>query len=68
MMTAQPETTLTAADNELHVRACERIDYSLHIVDGAFATGNTELADRYRAWGRRLLVVDETSTCSPRRE
>ena len=43
-----------------HVEGYEKIDFSLLYVDGAFAVGNTEIADRYRPYGRCLMVVDET--------
>ena len=58
-MTA-PRTTLSATATAFHVEAYEKIDYSLVYVDGAFAVENTEIADRYRRFGRCLMVVDET--------
>jgi demethyl-4-deoxygadusol synthase len=58
-MTGYAEPTLTATDTAFHVEAYEKIDYSLQYVDGAFATGTTQLADLYRPYGRCLMVVDE---------
>ena len=58
-MTGYAEPTLTATDTAFRVEAYEKIDYSLQYVDGAFATGTTQLADLYRPYGRCLMVVDE---------
>ena len=58
-MTA-PRTTLSATQTAFHVEAYEKIDYSLVYVDGVFAVDNAELADRYRHFGRCLMIVDET--------
>jgi demethyl-4-deoxygadusol synthase len=63
-----PRTTLSAVTpsrrgagaTAFHVEAYQKIDYSLVYVDGAFAVENTEIADRYRRFGRCLMVVDET--------
>ena len=52
--------TFTATDTAFHVAGQERIDFSLLYVDGAFATGNPQIADSYRAFGRCLMVIDET--------
>jgi 3-dehydroquinate synthetase len=51
--------TYTATDTAFVVEGYEKIDFSLVIVDGAFAPANTELADSYREFGRCLMVVDE---------
>jgi demethyl-4-deoxygadusol synthase len=59
-MTATPQATFTATDTAFHVEAYEKIDYSLRYVDGAFAVGNSEIADSYRPFGRCLMVVDAT--------
>jgi len=59
-MTGNPRATLHATDTAFAVESYEKIDYSLVLVDGAFASENTELADSYRPWGRCLMVVDET--------
>lgn len=59
-MTSYAEPTFTATDTAFHVEAYEKIDYELLYVDGAFAVDNTELADSYRAFGRCLMVVDDT--------
>ena len=59
-MTSNPQVTLNATDSTFAIEAYEKIDYSLVFVDGAFAIDNTDLADSYRAWGRCLMVVDET--------
>ena len=53
-----PATRLETTESSFHVEAYERIDYSLHLVDGVFAPHNTHLADAYRRWGRCLAVVD----------
>ena len=52
--------TFRATETAFHVEGWERIDFSLLYVDGAFAVGNTEIADSYRRFGRCLMVVDET--------
>jgi len=57
---SDPRATVTATETAFHVEAYEKIDYSLLILDGAFAIANTEIADSYRPFGRCLMVVDET--------
>jgi 3-dehydroquinate synthetase len=59
-MTSLAQPTFTATDTAFHVEAYEKIDYSLVYVDGAFAAGNSEIADSYRPYGRCLMVVDQT--------
>jgi demethyl-4-deoxygadusol synthase len=59
-MTATAAPTLTTTGTSFSVEAYEKIDYSLVFVDGVFDPAHTELADSYRAWGRCLMVVDET--------
>ncbi len=59
-MTGYPAPILTASDRQFRVEAYEKIEYSLLYVDGAFAVENPELAERYRPFGRCLMVVDET--------
>jgi demethyl-4-deoxygadusol synthase len=54
------QSRVTANDKAFHVEGYERIEYDLVYVDGVFAVGNTDLADSYRAYGRALMVVDET--------
>ncbi|MFT4990189.1 MAG: 3-dehydroquinate synthetase [Acidimicrobiales bacterium] len=49
-----------AAPDGFRVRGVETIDFDLVYVDGVFATGNTELADAYRPFGRCLMVIDAT--------
>ena len=51
-------SSVSATDNAFHVEAFEKIEYSLLYVDGAFAIGNSEIADSYQAFGRCLMVVD----------
>jgi 3-dehydroquinate synthetase len=51
--------TYTATDTSFLVEGYEKIDFSLVIVDGAFAPANPEIADCYRELGRCLMVVDE---------
>ncbi|MGW6485764.1 sedoheptulose 7-phosphate cyclase [Streptomyces sp. NPDC055056] len=59
-MTANPLASYTATDTAFHVKAYERIDYSLVYADGAFAPESTAIADSYREWKRCLMVVDAT--------
>ena len=59
-MTGQAQPSLTVTGTEFRVEAYEKIEYSLRYADGAFAIGNTEIADSYRPFGRCLMVVDET--------
>lgn len=47
-----------AEPRAFHVSAIEHIDYRLSYVDGAFASGNEEIARSYREFGRCLMVVD----------
>ena len=58
-MTADPRTTLSATETAFRVEAYEKIDYSLLYVDGVFSVESPEIADRYRRFGRCLMVVDE---------
>ena len=53
------EPQFSATDSAFHVQGYERFDYRLLYVDGAFAPGNRQIADRYRRFGRCLMVVDE---------
>jgi 3-dehydroquinate synthase len=53
------EAALAATDTAFHVEGVEKIEFSLLYVDGVFATGNLELADSFRPYGRCLMVVDE---------
>jgi 3-dehydroquinate synthetase len=59
-MTARTQPSFTATDSTFHVEAHEKIEYSLRYAEGAFAIGNTEIADSYRAHRRCLMVVDHT--------
>ncbi len=59
-MTGQAQPSLAVTGTEFHVEAYEKIEYSLRYADGAFAIGNTAIADSYRPFGRCLMVVDET--------
>jgi demethyl-4-deoxygadusol synthase len=59
-MTGNAQPTFTATDTAFHVEAYEKVDYALRYVDGAFAVGNSEIADGYRPFGRCLMVADET--------
>ena len=54
------QSGFTATDSAFHIEAYEKIDYSLLFVNGAFAIGNTEIADSYRPYGRCLMVIDAT--------
>lgn len=53
------EATYRATEDAFHVEGVERIDFSLLIVDGAFAPENDEIASAYRDARRCLLIVDE---------
>jgi 3-dehydroquinate synthetase len=59
-MTAPVRPSFTATGTAFHVEAQEKIEYSLRYADGAFAIGNTEIADSYRPFGRCLMVIDST--------
>lgn len=59
-MTKIAEPSFTATETAFHIEAFEKIDYSLLYVDGAFAIGNSEIADSYAPLGRCLMVVDDT--------
>jgi 3-dehydroquinate synthetase len=54
------QATFTATDTSFEVEGYEKIDFSLLLVDGAFKIGNEEIASSYQAFGRCLMVVDET--------
>ena len=55
----QGEPRYTATDRAFHVEAYEKIEFSLLYVDGAFSAENEEIAERYRSFGRCLMVIDE---------
>jgi demethyl-4-deoxygadusol synthase len=59
-MTAQAQASFTATDTAFHVKAYEKIEYSLRYTGGAFAIGDPQIADSYRPFGRCLMVVDES--------
>jgi 3-dehydroquinate synthetase len=59
-MTLTPQARLTATETAFRVEAYEKIDYTLHIVDGAFEKESAHLAESFRSWGRCLMVVDDT--------
>jgi 3-dehydroquinate synthase len=59
-VTAPARSSFTATDTAFHVEAQEKIEYTLRYADGAFAVGNTEIADSYRAFGRCLMVIDQS--------
>ena len=54
------EATYHETATAFHVEGQERIDFSLHLVDGAFDPGNEEIASTYRRLGRCLAIVDAT--------
>lgn len=60
MTSTTPRPALTASDSSFRVETYEKIEYSLSVVDGVFATDNPQLAEAYRPYGRCLMVVDET--------
>ncbi|KAF2645472.1 2-epi-5-epi-valiolone synthase [Massarina eburnea CBS 473.64] len=41
-----------------HVEGYEKIEYDFTFIDGIFDTGNTQLANCYKRWGRCLAVMD----------
>lgn len=51
---------VTVSDSTFHVEGYEKIEYDLQYVNGVFDIGQSALADCYRAYGRALMVVDET--------
>ncbi len=51
---------VTVSDSTFHVEGYEKIEYDLQYVNGVFDLEQTALADCYRAYGRALMVVDET--------
>jgi demethyl-4-deoxygadusol synthase len=54
------QANFTATDRAFHVEGCERIDFSLIYVSGAFSRENSEIAESYRPFGRCLMIVDRT--------
>jgi demethyl-4-deoxygadusol synthase len=52
------EASYHETDSAFHVQGREVIDFSLHLVQGAFAPENEEIAAAYRAAGRCLAIVD----------
>jgi demethyl-4-deoxygadusol synthase len=52
------QATVAASENTFHVEGYEKIEFTFNIVDGVFDIANLELADRYKAFGRCLAVVD----------
>src|ERR1700759_1589841 len=52
------EASYRESESAFHVEGRERIDFSLHLVEGAFAPENEEIAASYRAAGRCLAIVD----------
>ncbi len=55
-----PHAFVEATKTSFHIEAYEKIEYSLNYVDGVFNVENDHLATAYRAWGRTLMVIDET--------
>jgi demethyl-4-deoxygadusol synthase len=54
------QATFRATETAFHVQGYEKIDFSLLYVEGAFALGNTAIAESYRQFKRCLMIVDET--------
>jgi demethyl-4-deoxygadusol synthase len=52
------EASYRETDTAFHVEGVERLDFSLHFVEGAFAPANEEIAATYRPFGRCLAIVD----------
>ncbi len=53
------QATYEATETAFRVEGYERIQFDLLYVHGAFATEHTEIAERFRRFGRCLMVVDE---------
>ncbi|CAJ2511434.1 Uu.00g070590.m01.CDS01 [Anthostomella pinea] len=45
--------------NGFHVEGYEKIEYDFAFVDGVFDVANSNLADCYKKWGRRVLAVTD---------
>ncbi len=52
------QATLSASPGAFHVAGYEKIEFDLIYVDGAFAPENVQLAERFRSYGRCLMVID----------
>jgi demethyl-4-deoxygadusol synthase len=52
------EASYRETEAAFHVEGRERIDFTLHLVEGAFAIENEEIAASYRDAGRCLAIVD----------
>jgi 3-dehydroquinate synthetase len=54
------QATYSATETAFSVEGYEKIDFSLLLVNGAFDLNNPEVAESYFAYGRCLMVVDQT--------
>ncbi len=54
-----PLASLTSSDTGFHVRAYEKIEYTLDYVADVFDPRSSELADTFVPHGRCLMVIDE---------
>ncbi len=52
------KATVDETKNGFHVVGYEKIEYDFTFLDGVFDTGNANLADCYKSWGRCLAVMD----------
>lgn len=52
--------SVTATEDSFRVEGHEQLDYALTYVDGVFDPARADLAERYRAAGRCLMIVDKT--------
>ncbi|RDA90823.1 hypothetical protein CP533_0510 [Ophiocordyceps camponoti-saundersi (nom. inval.)] len=52
------KATVEQTSKGFSVSGYEKIEYDFEFLDGVFDTGNTQLADCYRPWGRCLAVMD----------
>lgn len=52
------KATVAETKNGFHVEGYEKIEYDFTFLDGVFNTGNSNLADCYKKWGRCLAVMD----------
>ncbi|WP_234788680.1 sedoheptulose 7-phosphate cyclase [Mycolicibacterium iranicum] len=59
-MMSTMKARVAVSDSTFHVEGYEKIEYDLQYVNGVFDIGQSALADCYRAYGRTLMVVDET--------
>jgi 3-dehydroquinate synthase len=52
------KASVVETKNGFHVEGYEKIQYDFTFLDGIFDKRNSDLADRYKTWGRCLAVMD----------